>query len=117
LPHLGVLLGWAVRSLWVRRSSRKQLERGLDHLAHGEPYVIFDFHQGPIVVHTQDGDIVTTLPLGPGSARLAGAIHVLEEHGWQKVGSLAMSDLDTLFVPVTHHPVRNLLTPHAQGEL
>ncbi|RZL78967.1 MAG: hypothetical protein EOP32_20560 [Rhodococcus sp. (in: high G+C Gram-positive bacteria)] len=113
---LGVLLGWVVRSLWERRSRRKVFEQGLDHLADGGPYVTFGFHQGPIEVHTQDGGVITTLPLEPGTVRITEATRVLTEHGWQEAGPLIMSDFDTIFVPVTHRPVQKLPSPHAQGE-
>jgi NADH:ubiquinone oxidoreductase subunit 6 (subunit J) len=114
---LVVLLAWMVRSLWVRRSRRQLFDRGRDHLADGGPYVTFGFHEGPIEVHTQDGDVISTLPLGSGPTRLVDATRVLNQHGWRKVGALVMSDPDTLFVPVAHHPVRKLPSPNAQGEL
>ena len=114
---LGVLLGWMVRNLRERRSRRKLFEQGLDHLADGGPYVTFGFHQGPIEVHTQDGDVIATLPLEPGTVRITEATRVLTEHGWQQAGPLIMSGVDTIFVPVTHRPVQKSSRPHAQGEL
>ncbi|WP_041813734.1 hypothetical protein [Rhodococcus jostii] len=114
---LGVLLGWMVRNHWERRSRGKLSEQGLDHLADGRPYVTFGFHQGPIEVHTQDGDVIATLPLEPGTVRITEATRVLTEHGWQQAGALIMSGVDTIFVPVTHRPVPKSSRPHAQGEL
>ncbi|MFC9555997.1 hypothetical protein ACFTWF_34835 [Rhodococcus sp. NPDC056960] len=95
----------AARILRGRRIRRRELERGLDHLAEGGPYATFDRNHGPLEVQTQDGMILGSWPLPCGGARALHATKVLADYGWHKSGQVLVFAADTFFVPVTHRPL------------